>query len=572
MQKLVITTLVMIAAILVNAQDFGVTPDSAPDSAVKETASEPQLPPQTGEGAGVAQVQQAMDEDVGSATTASAAIDEYFNSKDNWNKGYDEANDRIIVSEFIQFQIKNPRVSTDFIDLRKEKLYELMLKAKAKVIEQIMSQMSGSRILDVPGNPISKQLEKEQKEVLNQLEVAIEEIAKLDKHYADALSERNGITTSELVAVLTEWFTKSGRENLAAKMDADKKERYANAKAEFEDAVEKYRELADKAEALKGTIAKSMKTSLSRNSEMPIYGCTILQQAESISEKNGKYTYEIAVLFSWSGEMQRAASMILKGQSVRFTPGKKSLKQWIAGKVKSGALSEWCGPRQYIDDKGDMWFLGIACAPVGNDPDENETEREIAELEAASEVMFALYADASSAKTLNKLMQEVVGSDGEKESKIYKDYSMLQQESYKDIQISGNAELYNGNLHHEPSGLDLDVVVYGVNSGSAKTLKDIQTRAVALGIEVNTSQEIERGRQTQLKKTFDASKDNPSARADGASTANAEIKAEAEKAKARKAARQQSTDGNEVKAQNSRNSETGNLKTGVSIIVDDEDK
>lgn len=113
-----------------------------------------------------------------------------------------------------------------------------------------------------------------------QLLAAQEELAKLDRNLADALAARDGITASELVAVISSWFTKAEQENLAAKMDADKKERYANAKAEFEEAEKAYKDLAEKAEALKGTISKTMKTSLSRVSEMPIYGCTILQQAE----------------------------------------------------------------------------------------------------------------------------------------------------------------------------------------------------------------------------------------------------------------------------------------------------
>ena len=572
MNKLLIMTTAVVVGTVVRAQEFG-QGESLPSEVSPATVEAvKELPPPVGEGSGVEQVQQVMNEEVAPAQTAIDAIEEYFNSKDNWNKGYDEENDRIIVSDFIEFQIRNPKVSSDFVSLRKEKLAELMLKAKAKIIEQIMSKMSGSRILDVPGNPIAKQLEKEQKEMRKQLLVAQEELAKLDKNLADALASRDGITSSELVAVISSWFTKADKENLAEKFDADKKARYENAKAEFEQAAKAYKELAEKAEALKGTISKTMKTSLSRVSEMPIYGCTVLQQAESITEKNGKYTYQIAILYSWSGEMQTASGEILKGQSIRFKPGKKSMKQWIAGKAKNGALSQWCGPRQYIDNKGNMWFIGISCAPIGDDSDENETERESAELEAASEVMFALYADVSSSKTLNKLMQTKVGASGEKETKVYKDYSKSQQEAFKDMQIAGNRELYSGRMKHEPSGLDFHVVVYGVNSGDVKSLKDIQTRAVALGIEVNTYQEMERGRQQQLKRSFESSKNNPTARAAGAAQARSDLISEAIKAKNRRAARQQNAGFKEVKSPSATTTApSGKLRTGTAIIIDDDE-
>lgn len=562
-----ITTIAAVAAVTVNAQEFGGA--AAPAEGTPAAAAVQELPPETGTGPAVAEMQQVQAEEVAPAQTAKEAIEEYFNSKENWNKGYDEEADRIIVSDFIEFDVKNPKVSADFIDRRKEKMSELMLKAKAKIIETIMSKMSGSRILDVPGNPISKQLEKEQKEMNKALQAARDDLAKLDANLAEALSARDGLTASELVAVISSWFTKADKENIAEKFDADKKEAYANAKADFEAASAKYKELAEKAEALKGTISKKMETSLSRVSAMPIYGCTVLQQAESITEKNGRYKYQIAILYSWSGEMMKASGEILKGEAVKFKPGKKSMKEWIAGKARKGALAQWIGPRQFIDNNGNMWFLGIACAAIDDDSDTSEANREAAELEAASEVMFALYSDATSSKTLNKLMRTKVGANGEKETQVFKDFSKSQGESFKDIQISGNAELWSGTVRHEPSGLDMHVVVNGVNSGSVRALKDIQARAVSLGVEVNTYQEMERGRQDQLRNSFEASKNNSAARTAGAAAASADLKA---KAAARAAAKKPAAVNTFKESANQSKSNTkGKLRRGTQIITDDDE-
>lgn len=565
MKKLMISTVAAFSAVVVSAQELG-SEAAAPAEGTPAAEAVKELPPETGTGPAVAEMQQVQAEEVPPAQTAKEMIEDYFNSKEGWSKGYDEEADRIIVSDFIEFDIKNPKVSTDFIDLRKEKMSELMLKSKAKIIETIMSKMSGSRILEVPGNPIAKQLEKEQKEMNKALAAAREDLAKLDANLADALARRDNVTPSELVAVISSWFTSAEKENIAAKFDADKKERYNNAKADFEAAAAKYKELAEKAEALKGTVSKEMKTSLSRVSAMPIYGCTVLQQAESISEKNGRYKYQIAILYSWSGEMMKASGEILKGQSVKFAPGKKSMKEWIANKAKKGALAQWVGPRQYIDNQGNMWFVGISCAAIDDDSDTSEANREAAELEAAAEVMFALYSDATSSKTLNKLMRTKVGASGEKETQVYKDFSKTQGESFKDIQISGNAELWSGTVRHEPSGLDMQVVVYGVNSGSVKALKDIQARAVSLGIEVNTYQEMERGRQEQLRRTFEASKNNPAARAAGAAAAAADLKA---KAAARRSAKPVNTF--KESTSQSKSQTKGNLRKGAQMITDDDE-
>ena len=558
MKKLLIASLA--AALTVAANADGVT------DKVKES-----LPAETGSGAGVAQVEQAQEEDPAPAPTAIRVIEDYFNSKEDWNKGYDEENDRIIVTDFIEFDVKNPKVSDAFVELRKEKMSELLLKAKAKIIEQIMSKMSGSRVLEVPGNPIAKQIQKEKDEADRAVAVAKEELGKLDKELAasiDALGAQ--MTARQVVDTMTQYYTELEAKNLPASYQADQKAQYKNAKAAFEEAKKAYEELAKKADALKGQVTKSMKTTLSRVSAMPIYGCTVLQQAESITQKNGVYQYQIAILYSWSGEMMRASGEILKGKAVKFKPGKKSLKQWIAGKAKNGALSQWVGPRTYIDNKGAMHFIGIACAPLKGDADDREASREAAELEAAGEVMFSLFADASSSKTLNKVMQTTQGADGQKETRVYKEFSKSQSESFKDIQISGNAEIWTGLLRHAPSGLDMQVVVYAVNSGNQKTLRDVQTRATALGIEVNTYQEMERGRQAMLKGTYEASKNNAAARAAGAEGAAAALTEKAAKSASQAPA---ATAPSRFKSSNGAAGKgNGMLQTGATTIIDDDEQ
>ena len=216
-----------------------------------------------------------------------------------------------------------------------------------------------------------------------------------------------------------------------------------------------------------------------------------------------------------------------------------------------------------------MWFLGISCAPVMDDSDDNNTQREIAELQAKAEVMFSLYADAKSSKKLETLTQTKVGANGAKEYQTLEDYSKEQSESFNNIMISGNNELYSGTVRHAPSGLDTQVVVYGVNSGNAKTLKDIKTRATELGIEVNTAQESIRGEQNRLKERFDVSKDNPDARNRGARGADADLKKkQEERAKARAkwgTGFKQTGTVQDAKTK-------GELKTGAQTIVDDEEE
>ena len=567
MTKLMITTIAAVATVAVNAQELG--SDAAAPAEAPAAAAEAAMPPPAGQGAGVEQMQQALAEEIAPAPTAEKAIDDYLETKD-WGTGYDEEKDRIVVKVFLDFDIKNPKVSTDFLKLRKAKMDELCLMGKAKIIEGIMSKMSGSRILEVPGNPIAKQLEKENREMKKALAVARDNLERLDKNLAEKLKARDDMTPSEQLAVISSWFTQADKENLGEKLDAQKKADYAEAKSLYEEAQKAYKELGEKAEALKDTVKSKMKSSISTISEMPIYGCTVLQQAESISRgSDGKYKYQIAILYAWSGEMMEAAGSILKGEEMKFKPGKRTVKQWLRSKADKGAIAQWVGPRQFIDDKGNMWFLGISCAPVMDDSDDNNTQREIAELQAKAEVMFSLYADAKSSKKLETLTQTKVGANGEKVYQTLEDYSKEQSESFKDIMISGNNELYSGTVRHAPSGLDIQVVVYGVNSGSAKTLKDIKTRATQLGIEVNTAQERIRGEQDRLKQRFDASKKNPAAYNEGKKKADADLKKLREER-----ARTRAKWGTGFKSNGAvHDAKTkGQLKSGAQVIIDDDDE
>ena len=223
MNKLMITTMIAAAAAAVNAQELGADAAAIPEGTPAAAAVQ-ELPPETGTGSAVAEMTQAQAEEVPRQPTAKEMIEDYFNSKEGWNKGYDEEADRIIVTDYIEFDVKNPKVESGFIDERKERMTELLLKAKSKIIETIMSKMSGSRILDVPGNPIAKQLEKENAEMNKALAAAKDDLAKLDANLADALARRDGVTPSELVAVISSWFTSAEKENIAEKFDADKKE------------------------------------------------------------------------------------------------------------------------------------------------------------------------------------------------------------------------------------------------------------------------------------------------------------------------------------------------------------
>lgn len=579
MKKAMMTAIAALSAVAVYAQDFGaeaeVVETESAEVEATESSVEATLPPALGEGNSIKKTQEMLEEEAPIQKSAKQTINDYFNEKrksKGWKRGYDPENERIIVIADISFDIEAPEVSTDFINQRNTSMAKLMLQAKSEIISQIVSEMSGERIYEIPGNPIAKQIEAERKKVEGHLEIAKRNLAELDADFAEALAQRDRVTSSELLATISSWFTSADKKNIAAQYDADKKERYENTKKHLREAQAAYKELAEKAEAARGKLAERFTNETLRESEMQIHGCTVLQQAESIEEKNGSYKYEIAILVSWSVEMQTAATEILSGRSVKFNPGKKSIEDWIEGKAESGALALWCGPRQYIDEDGNMWFLGIVAAPVTGNSMVDRHALMAAKEKARAEVVYALYADAKSTATVKELSEARMGADGKVTETFYPAIESKMRESFKGLVVKGISEQYNDTLTHEPSGLEIQVVVYGVNSGTAENLKAIAAQAKNIGIEIDTTQEMERGYQQQMKAAAKAAKNNPAARAAGAEQARQNLATEAAKAKARRDARKKNSGFKPAKSSSAGSTtQKGRLRSGTIIIDDDEE-
>lgn len=453
--------------------------------------------------------------------TAVEQLQQILKKKD-WQLGYDEQKDRIIVLEHVEFDIKNPKVSADFLELRQEKMSELSLKAKAKIIEMMYSTMSGSRLLTVPGNPIAQQLAKLDEEIENGLREAALVVEKLDGEFRDAREKRDQMSVSESMAVLNDWFSKK-EDSYAAKLNAEKKAEYQEAKELLATAKKQYEEKIKEVESLRRRLVKEMKTTISRVAAQPLYGCTVLCSAEAVLRKNGRYRFQIAVLYMWSADMHKAAGKILQGESVTFTPGKKPFKEFIQALAERGALSTWVGPRMYIDDEGKLWFIGISCAPESKHASSHEANREMAGLQAAAEVMFSLYSDVMSRRHLDKVLRETESVNGERETKLLKDYSKEQRETFNNISISGLVEVFSGTLTHAASGIDIQVVVSAINSGDMRSLRNIHTQAMQLNIDVNLAQARERGRLQRYQQYMEESKDNKAARQTGVRQADGEL-------------------------------------------------
>lgn len=438
---------------------------------------------------------------------------------------YDPKTGRILVQSTVTFDVRNPRVSKDFIGERVSRMMELLLNAKAEIIKTICTKMTAERVLTLPANPIRKQLQKEEQEMRDQIVYMKKLLDEAGVKVDEARLNTKRLSIPELMAAVADVF----KSDYAAKIDAAKKEEYKVALDDYNKLKKNYEAFVDSAKKLQSKMdddrQKTSKADISLTASMQIHGCTIVDQAEGAFIQDGKWKYQISATYSWSEEAQKAAEAILAGKDTKFKEGKHNVVDWLDhyAKVdpKDGGLADWMGPRTYIDDKGNMWYLGIYASAVLDNAIDDEKAMKAAALMARAEVGFALYSTVATSNAYESLQLDVK-VDGETVTKKLQDYSEKTRESFKDLMLYGVAKVGpTYNLTHS-TGHKIHVVVYGVNASNAKAMKSIRKNADELAIKINTIQEEERGYRTEKDSQVNASRNNTDARRAGAERASQE--------------------------------------------------
>ena len=93
--------------------------------------------------------------------------------------------------------------------------------------------------------------------------------------------------------------------------------------------------------------------------ELPLFGLSIRGQFESL--RGDKYSIALIIRLDLE-KVQEKILAFSEGQAI--APGKTSLQRWMSEQD----FSFIAGPRQYVDDEGTMWALGIVPAVEGQQP------------------------------------------------------------------------------------------------------------------------------------------------------------------------------------------------------------
>ncbi len=432
--------------------------------------------------------------------------------------GWDDKKNRIMVIKQTGEAID--AYDPDFLQKREALAIEASLLAKATIIESFTTTASAENILSVPGNPIAKQLEAEQKQIKAMeaqaqkfyMQAQRETSVLLSAYDQAQADELRGVTFGDRLNSLLEATIKKLDETFdSQQITEDKKQRLSDVKMrldkarKIEDEKQKLlEEVQNKIAELQGQVKKETRSAIETTSSMPLFGATTLMQVESYDDLRGQYN--IASLVVWSPKLElEARGMLLGAGKGKPRKNKISIDEWL----DKQNLSSMVGARRYLASDGSTNFMGISA--VEYDPDDSGSYSMLEEeaiLWAKQAAILSLKASVESVKSAERLKRDIRGADGKVESKILKDFSANIQESVKNLTIRGLETLRIEETVHEPTGKNIIVAVANVNSALAVKASDIMKDMYATLKEVNADQSFIQGEEAGMKAEADKTLNN----------------------------------------------------------------
>lgn len=439
---------------------------------------------------------------------ASKVLAEVAKAK-KWTQGWDRKKGRMIVLESAEFITKDPSTDKKFFTLRDLAAKKAVLKAKVGIIETFNAEMSGADMLDMPGSDVEKELGAERQAVADALEaqklVLIQLLAKTDAAEAEAL--RGTTFGQRLDDMMSACIKKLDDDYNANQHDEASKARYEALKAEYAKARTAYKELKDKAEKMNKEIKSKQTSFVRKEARMPLYGASVIMQTESWDKTTGRY--QVAVLVTWSKVLEEAARAIATGNEYKTNPGKKSISDWLADQD----LGSMVGPRQYVDDEGNRWFIGISSRRYASSMNSTAREkaRDLAEMSASQMAVFCVYADLESFKEAKAVVETRGDADEESEEEDVAAESMAKKlsQTFQKKKVNGLQQLASEEAENAISGETVFVKVYGINANDAMEALKMEDLNIATKIEDNRHQTELRGRDAANAAAIKASENRP---------------------------------------------------------------
>lgn len=452
---------------------------------------------------------------------ASQQLNEWLQQK-NWTRGWDAEKERFIQISFAGANLE-PGDMADFLAIRESLYVEAELMGKAAIIEAFLTKASASNLMSVPGNPVARQLEEEQRRIREARRLHDEHLEKARQQAAMLMEALDKAQAEELRGVTTEDRLKSLLDAAIKRLDAsysteavdsekkkrvqDLKLRLQRANESLELAEEKAKKARETARKLQGEVARQTRSEIETLAEMPLFGAVTLAQAESYDDLRG--TYQVAVVMAWSPQLEMEARSILLNQSALDSrPNRKTFNEWLNDRD----LRVMVGTRRYLAQDGSINYIGISAAEY--DPDDmyslNDASME-AELWAKQYAILSLAGDVESFRRAERLKQDIRTEDGKTRSRALKNLTVELRNAVKGLQVSGLSIVRTEQTVHPPSGKPIVVAVASVNSDLARNAPDLMKETYATLVEVNQNQAYRQGQIRGMRGMASASRNDPAA-------------------------------------------------------------
>jgi hypothetical protein len=456
--------------------------------------------------------------------TASDQIEAYMGKKE-WYEGWDDEKKRFFVLEMLSFNTKNPKDPQEsaFLTKREVLARQAVINAKVQIIEFLNTEMSAEEKITIPGTDVHAELnarfEAARQKILDQKAVVAKMMQQLD---AAEAADLEGVTTMDRLPELMDAVIKKLDDSYdSGEIAADKRQRFEEAKANYAQASAELTELQAEADAMGDQVQSEFSSSIETLASMPLFGSTVIAQAESYTAATEQY--EIAILFVWSAALENAARATLLGTAANSNANakKKSLQAWLA----SQDLSVMVGPRQYLDDQGRRFFLGIASRPQGKNSAASRKARKLADMNAKAMTAFSLRSDIEAHSKATLLAQELGSTDMNEASRMEVAESLAEEISGTiNASIRGLGKVSSKKTVHPISGQDIYVSVFAVTPDAAQASLGAEMRSYATATEVNKKMQFERGRKEGMQAETEAARTDEASYRAGVATGQSDVR------------------------------------------------
>ncbi|MCJ8270062.1 MAG: hypothetical protein MJK04_11755, partial [Psychrosphaera sp.] len=435
--------------------------------------------------------------------SAEDKLNEYMASK-NWGRGWNETKRRMFVVRSEAFNVDDPAYDDAFVTKRSVYATMANMGGKAEIAEFMRTEMSAVDQLSVPGTAVYEQLnadfDKQQRKFEAQKRQVMKLMALVDTAEADSLA---GVTWDDRGKALMDAVIKKLDSSFdAGKISADKLKKYQQAKQRYTEAVTEMERLGKAAQAIKGQVKQETLSSVDTLARAPIFGATVLAQAESYNAE--EQLYEVAVLMVWSHKLETSARALMTGEVVKLkAKAGVTIEKWIAKQD----LSTMVGSRQLIDENGERSFIGVYSTPYSKSASARRKAKSIADLMAKKAAVMAVYADLETHKQAQIATQTRNAGLGDNDRTAVADsFAEATRQAVENRQISGLSKVLGKAVKHPISGQLIYVSAYAISGNSAKQALALEAKSYQNQLAVIGAQQTQKGIQAGYQQAVETAK------------------------------------------------------------------